>query len=293
MTNLYELESLDGLLCRVSYTTMAENDNDSIDKAIAAKLVDFKLVHDELYYHAHNMLKLKLTCERVNALTLEQLAITSDWYSLGLGRLHEIYNNQVKDCIVDGFLAGTKGMSVHDVCRYIRDGYPGNLKLLEFAVNDPKRIKHYSIQRIIKCAFLALRTEDVDAGCVIVSKLTPATQTIMLLRTDINEVHLLKGLKAMSKLSRSRKVNAVLKLEMFKRISPKSRLQVIKHVMGYSSRYRYWTGRNIAQFDVMPTKEQLAELLFSCSMKYTSQVTEVLSHYDSYLALIKQGESNE
>jgi hypothetical protein len=146
-------------------------------------------------------------------------------------------------------------------------------------------------QRCVEVAFVCLRSEDLDAGCALLIEATSNIQVLLLARKDIKEEFVLKGLKALGKLKNPKNISVKISIDMLKKLGPKSRLEVIKHLIGYS---KSWRRRNLylrkppVEFETTPTKEELGELLFSCSIELNDQVSAVVSYYDSYLARIKQ-----
>lgn len=131
-----------------------------------------------------------------------------------------ILNNQVKNKLIDYYLSGVH-IGYH---WYISDIVPKdgdrNVELLSKFIDSYKSNSHRL--KGIEKVFLNIKSEEVKQACLLLSKSTAAVQSVLLLRTDIEEEFILKGLKALSKLSSNKTVKTKIKMELLKRLGPKS-----------------------------------------------------------------------
>lgn len=260
-----------------------------LDEALSSKLNDIELFK-HLWYQSCYISSYPKTAAKINEIILEFLKQPNDQHWSKIYGLVEYLTREVKVKLLDCFVAGSSIPS-YQVAKYIVADYPHNFELLiTFRDKYRRSSSNYAYYEGVKTAFINLRKEDLDKGCVALKESTPAIRSLLLLREDINEENMLAGLKALSKLSVGRKVGVKVKLDMLRKVSPKARLELVKHLIGYSSRgYYYYRRIKPAEFEVLPTKEELAELLFACSLKHNDEVAKVVNYYETYLNRIKDG----
>lgn len=256
-----------------------------LDEIAASKLNTMEQV--ERLYDSSSLDHCPKTIAKLNEVLLEYLnaPIIKD-YAYPLVSLANHCNDAVKYRITELFAEGRTNLG-SSIGKFIVPNCPYNLGLMHRSIERYLNGRHYWRGCTGK-AFICLRAEDLEEGCRLLSKSTPNIQALLLERQDISEEYILIGLKALGKLKDTKQVRVKIKTELLKRLSPKGRLDVIKHLIGYNTRY-YWRYHNKlpAEFEVPPTKEELGELLFSCSMKYYNQVSAVLQYYNTYLERLK------
>lgn len=127
--------------------------------------------------------------------------------------------------------------------------------------------------------FLRVSSDDLDEGCEIIHKSTPAVTAFLLSREDIDEKYTLSGLKAISKLSTRRSVNVVIDFKTLGHLGPKSRLNAMAHLLDIIR------ARDDAEslFKSIPKREDVELFLFPCSLKYNDQVVKLLQKFDSFV----------
>jgi hypothetical protein len=263
-----------------------ETQREALDDVLASRLVKISQTAD-LYATTLDG-KFPKTIAKINEVILDHYKQSpQDCGLYGLSHLSSVLTDEVKDLITDLFVEGRFPLS-WNVVSFIR---PNNRHCLTLAHKFVERYKgstywHSCIGKV----FVNMRAEDLDAGCALLVQGTPNIQALLLSRQDIKDEYIIVGLKALSKLKNPKNVAVKIKLDTLKRLAPKSRLEVVKHLIGFSNKYyyRHWyNSRPPVAFEVTPTKEELSELLFSCSLLFNDEVVKVVAHYDTYLARLK------
>lgn len=139
----------------------------------------------------------------------------------------------------------------------------------------------------IKFMFQSAPLSELDNMCKILCSGTPTVASCLLSRSDISDEYILVGLKSLSKLSKQKSISVKINIEMLKKLGPKSRLDAIKQLLGLMK----YGGRTTPSmpFDPIPSKDQLRDFLFPCSIKYNSEVSDVMSKFSEILNQFKLG----
>ena len=186
-------------------------------------------------------------------------------------------------------------MAISNKCNITR------LDILNKLIDICKNSRTYNLSKYIGKLFCGLSIEELEDGCKILSRSTPSVTVYFLSRSDIQEKYLLIGLKSLSKLSKQRDINFKIDFDALKNLGPKSRLEAAKQLMGMCSysykrikRYggNYYSFKRDIEYDNkykenipfkrIPTKEEFEKFLFPCSIKYNSDVVELIDRFKKF-----------
>jgi len=295
------MSNLDGLdwfeLSRRIHWSNSEQEILELDEAISNILTEMKHING-LYYFSLVFKNYPKTKNKINEVIFKYLnGPIESRYVRELDSLIECLNDDVKDRAVELMLDGTLIFD-WQITKFVRQNNSRCLTLIESFIGKYKNGKFYW-STCVRDVFEKLRLEDLDAGCSTLAKTTPALQVLLLSRQDIKEEYILVGLKALGKLKNPKQIAVRIKIEMLKRLAPKSRLEAVKQIIGYAEndwRKQNWYNRKPAvEFEITPTKEEFSELLFPCSIQFNEQVSKIVQHYDKYLERLElnKGERNE
>lgn len=131
-----------------------------------------------------------------------------------------------------------------------------------------------NIEKVFKC----IPIDNMVSACKILSESSPAVSVCLLSREDVPEEYIVVGLKSLSKLSRQRNIVADVDFQALKTLGPRSRLDAMKQLLGMIDKYRA-NGFEFP-FKTTPTREEVEQFLFPCSMKYTEEVSLIVKKYE-------------
>lgn len=264
------------------------------DNVLAIRTKSFKDLHWFRYTDLSICECPKTTC-KINAIIKKEISdysnLTIDWYLVN--GISNILNNEVSSKIIDRYI-NSIGPYSWSIFYYVKNEEPINLDLLKYSLNQYKTHKMSAHYKNIQLSFQNLNPKDVSNASELLFDSTPLIQTLLLERDDIDEKYILPALRSQSRLKTKGNVKTKIKFDMLKRLTPKGRLEIVKHLTGFNKRYSYYSKYKVAEFERMPTKEELAEVLFACSMEYTQEVSEIVKYYDdNYVELLKQRKEKE
>jgi hypothetical protein len=121
--------------------------------------------------------------------------------------------------------------------------------------------------------------DKLPMACEALSSGTPAVSAILLSRNGIPEDFTIKGLKAISKLSKQKNINIKISFDMLKHLGPRSRLDAMKHLLGIITNCN--SKQRELPFTKLPMREDVEFFLFPCSIKYNSEVVELVEHFSN------------
>lgn len=163
--------------------------------------------------------------------------------------------------------------------RYAEQDNDLYLKILKKLVKSYKENKSYENIQNINDLFNKIEAKNLDEACAVLSEATPGVAVCLLSRSDISDDYMLQGLKSLSKLSKQRTINIKLDFNMLGKLGPKARLDAMKQLLGLFSKW-YAKKTSVLPFKTMPNKEEVANFLFPCSVKYNKEVSDVLQKFD-------------
>lgn len=254
-----------------------------IDPYIAAKLHDVESLAEVFYYLCYGDMYQVLpeTKKKINTILNSYLEKFDniDWWRF------EAYRDWFDDT-----------MKANLTKRWLEDGNAKTIWMADYVPRDSKLAVQaltrltdiYKSRRTkrniltIESLFRQLSDEHLEKACEVVSKSTPAIAVCLLSREDIDEKYTLKGLKALSKLSRQRSVSVKIDFDMLKHLGPKARLDAMKQLLGMIDKYAGNEDR--LPFTNIPNREEVETFLFPCSLKYNEQVVELIEKFDQLTA---------
>ena len=175
-----------------------------------------------------------------------------------------------------------------------------------------KAVKYQSFVRYVGELFKDVAVENLGAACELIASSTPLMQSVFLKRGDLEERYLLKGIKALSKLSTQKDIDAKIDFKLLEKLQPIGRLRAMKQLLGmydgyfkvmqfYKKRYsmdNFYTnrakeryeqnGKHELPFKEIPTRDEIGRFLFPCLVKYNEQVTQLMEKYDEMIERTKQ-----
>ena len=146
-----------------------------------------------------------------------------------------------------------------------------------------KRKSRRNLKRI-EDFFIKVGNVYLNEICSCIDLSTPTVKACLLNRDDVGEKYIISGLKAIAKLTTQKKVKTKINFSILGHLGPRSRLDAMKHLMGLL--YWYYDSRKDTYqlpFTTVPTREEIAEFLFPCSIKYNSEVIGLMERYDELI----------
>jgi hypothetical protein len=251
-----------------------------LDPLLAAKLHsmdELKTVYFHLCY-GNTYQSLVETRKRVDAILNDYVNAESnlDWKFLhkfqrwmGEGLRTKLVKKWLTDeeVSVDSVWVGVSIPPDHPECVKALDRYVGMYKLERTQEN----------LGLIEELFLVIKAEKLAEACETLSSGTPAVASILLSRSDVPEDFTVKGLKAISKLSKQKNINIKISFDMLKHLGPRSRLDAMKHLLGIITNCN--SKQRELPFHTIPNREDVEFFLFPCSIKYNTEVVELVEHF--------------
>jgi len=294
----YELDPTDAALCG------------KIDPYLSKKLETLDELFDVYYYLCYGNMHdhLVKTKAKINELFNTYLNDNEDnleWWKFK--NFSDWLDGTVSERLVTKWLDSD---STDNDSAWIANNIPDNsdlsLKALNKIVNIYKKNRSIDHVKTIEKIFANTTGEYISGACEIVSKATPAVAACLLSRDDIADAYTLKGLKALSKLSKQRKIDIKVEFGMLKNLGPKSRLDAMKQLLGMLDKYYLYNkrleknksshsygysyrNRNLKEvkysnpFKTIPTRSEVETFLFPCSLKYNEQVVDLVKKFDDLI----------
>jgi hypothetical protein len=294
--------------------TLDPTDSDlcsKIDPHLAGKLDNLNRLSEIYYYLCYGdmHLLLPLTKKRINQLLLKEL---NDLKNVQWGQFKNFItwlSDDIKKVLAKEWL-NNDDIVLDDswMADSVSTDTDTNLQVLSKLVRTYKKRKSSQSIKIMEKVFLNFESDSVEKACEIISKSTPAVMASMLKRTDIPEKYTIKGLKALSKLSKQRDVNIEVDFEMLKHLGPKGRLDAMKQLMGMFDKYYQfkqqnknvstrgygynWKERRLKRnakeysmpFKEVPSRDEIERFLFPCSIKYNDEVVSMIERFDEFIS---------
>lgn len=266
--------------------SLYENDYKHLDSLISNKL---NCVND-LMYHQHNFTysdkfknDLPKTTSKINDIIGGKLGEGSfpPWFITCLANW---LNEDSQKILLNNWLKDDDNLSYdHEwISKRAASDNELYIKVLDKLVKSYKKDKSKQKVSDITNMFMAILPEHLDKASKILSDSTAGVASILLTRTDISEDYIVKGLKALSKLSKQRSVNIKFKFNVLNKLGPKQRLEVMKQVVGLYTKWYQKQPQSLPFIDT-PTKEEVKDFLFPCSFKYNTEVTEIVDKFDNII----------
>jgi len=284
----------------------------AVDPYLANKIEDIDDLSSIYYYLCYGTVQKNLpaTRDKVNEIFLQELSKKKedgfDWNTFR--RFYEWLGVEIKQQLAEKWINDNEA-SAQTVwmINTVEHTSEMGVKILEKLVKIYKKRKSKQNIRLIETIFINLKSEFVKEASKILSNSTPAVVASLLRRTDIDEKHTLKGLKALSKLSKQRDVEIKIDFDMLKHLGPKGRLDAMKQLMGMFDKYYKWNQKYLnatasgssyyynrrqpkekefnLPFKEIPNKDDVELFLFPCSLKYNDEVVAMMKRYNELVNL--------
>lgn len=263
-----------------------ETSGPSLDKHIANRINDIDELFDNYYLFVrvpYLTPLLPLTLGKVNLLIIDLIENPPpniEWWKVSTLAQWNWLNKEAKDKLLEIWFENDEvDFSMESLYGNITSDSKYYIRVLE------KLIKSYKIQKsreradYINSVFMNAGKEHLQTACELLEKSTPAVTVCLLNRKDIPDEFIIKGLKALSKLSKQRNINIKVDFQSLEQLGPKMRLDAMKHLMGIMDKWNRSSQASLP-FKTTPTRAMVEEFLFPCSFKYNDQVAELLKRYD-------------
>lgn len=289
-----------------------------VDEHILSRCNEYRDIGLDTYWVSLDKIKyLPKTQQRINDLVIGHYKERGDYFSYG--GYAKWFTDDTKTFFLKEWIKSEYNKADQWMMKDL-DFCPNDMKLNVLA----KLIEVYNGSRskknlgYIQEIYQRISDDNVAAACAIISSASSAVQPILLAREDIDDEYVISGLKALSKLSRQRKMDINIELKSLSRLGPKARLGVMKQLFGMHSQYykfkkkqkenpnsyywnNSWRERKIRRksvvvdnlpFKNIPNRQDIEEFLFPCVMLYHEDVAAVLERFDELVIKEKKdGES--
>ena len=242
------------------------------------------------FAHTSKTYQLVKTKEKINAILIDAIDnnliktieenIQYDWWKLET--LEYWVNEELRSKLLSLWINEEKvNFSPRWIYKHIDKDNDLYLSVLERLIVTYKTNKTQEKINDIFDMFNNIGDKDLAKACELISKSTPAIAASLLNRERVPDKYVIKGLKALSKLTKQRDIKVKIDFNSLEHLGPKSRLDVMKQLLGIINK---WNKKTIElPFKKVPTKEDVEKFLFPCSMKYNEEVTDLLKRFDEIL----------
>lgn len=267
ITVAFKLDASDPSLCK------------EIDPHLAERLKTLNDLKDIYFYLRCGDLcnVMTETRNKVNDLLLDYLENSDVNWKL-FEKLNRWLDNSVKGKLVDIWLDSE---DVNPDSMWIGESIPSdhkeNVKALKRFVDIYRANRSNDNLTIIESLFKNIGSDKLGEACDVIAKSTPAIACILLCREQVSDDYTIKGLKAMSKLSKQRSVEVKIDFDMLKHLGPRGRLDAMKQLLGMMN--KWGSKKRELPFKSLPTREEVEFFLFPCSIKYNEEVVELVNHF--------------
>jgi len=152
------------------------------------------------------------------------------------------------------------------------------IRVLDIYLGMYKANRSQDNLKLIEALFNNIGEDKLEDACKILSKGTPAISALLLSRENVPDDFTITGLKALSKLSKRKNINVKMDFNMLKHLGPRSRLDAMKHLLGIIG--NCYSKNTELPFTSIPKREDVEFFLFPCSIKYNTEVVELVEHFD-------------
>jgi hypothetical protein len=282
---------------------------------------------DDLRYHLYGSdiaALMPLTKAKINIILANELS-DIDNIKIRIDNFTDWLDNDTKLVAIKAWLSDHGHFSRWWITRIIGTcHYNDNtgIRVLDKMITSYRLHRTGSIVDVIRDIFTNLDSKYVEDASAYLSASTPAIQACLLSRTDISESSALKGLKALGKLSAQKEIKAKINLQSLSKLGPVARLNAMRQLLGMfdfsyirlnlykNSKDEYYRhdyylksaqehydqyGRQKSMpFKEIPSREEISQFLFPCSLKFNKEVSELMSRYDELTSIsTKEGEKEK
>ena len=162
---------------------------------------------------------------------------------------------------------------------YIPEDTDAALKALQRYTEIYKKKRSNQNVSVIESIFRGIPTDELEDACTVLSKATPAVSSLLLTRDDVPDKYVIKGLKALSKLSKQKEISQKIDFDMLGNLGPRARLDAMKQLVGLCDLYNKNKVTELP-FKTIPKRDELELFLFPCSLKYNKEVKELVDKFE-------------
>lgn len=263
---------------------------EAIDLHLANQInsIDDIFIHYWHFAHTHQPHTLPVTRDKINSILINAIEnenlinlidenVQYDWWKLET--LEYWVNEKLRNKLLSLWIKEEKvNFSPRWLYKHIKKDNELYLSVLSRLIVTYKTHKSQEKINDIVEMFNNVNDNELNEACELLSKATPAITACILNREKVPEKYVVKGLKALSKLTKQRDIKVKIDFESLGHLGPKSRLDAMKHLVGIINKWN----RNTSElpFKKVPTKDDIRKFLFPCSMKYNDEVTVLLERFD-------------
>ena len=295
-----------------------------VDPILAEKITDQQSLCDVWYYLGSDQLPalMPLCKQKINQMLRQELSSeTIMWW-----RIRDFLvwaDEETEMVLINSWLTKDGGLPVywmHNIVIKHAEKDIG-IEMLEKIIKHYKKHKAGYVMNMIGDLFAKINTKNLDKGCELLASSTPAVAACLLKREDIPAQHVPTALKALGKLTGQRKITTKIDFSLLQKLGPRERLNTMQQLLGlfdghyrammyykkpdgsnandyyakqFQQRYEKYGVHNGLPFKEMPSKEEVEQFLFPCSLKFNKEVSDLMARYNELIALVgkSQGENN-
>lgn len=278
---MYEEYNVFDLSYKIAEVVTAPSEAAIVDQELSSK-IDHVEDLDRIYFYLRSDNRIPKvfpkTVNRTVSLLSESVHNKNNVNYLRFKRFERWLDSDTLARLAELWLEDTSGLNEQNfwVLKYVPRDTKYGLKALQKFTQIYKKHRSNTNIEIIEMLFTNIPKEDLLKACEIVSKSTPAVSSVLLSRNDIGEEYIVKGLKAISKLSKQKNIDIKIDFDMLERLGPRARLDAMKQLVGLCS------GKKIGElpFKKVPDEDEVKKFLFPCAMKYNEEVKQLVDKFN-------------
>ena len=305
------------------YSVKEEKECLELDPFLAAKFESAQDIYGASSYLRHgNPIFFPATKDKINKLIYDLILSNAECADFEFGRLHAWLDISTKDLMVARWLnnGGANTYKLYSGFEIVVDIFSSSvarrIEILEKLIKMYKTHQFGKPIDVMSKLFVLADIENIEKYCEVIAKGTPLIQSVFLKRGDLPEKYVLKGVKALSKLSSQKSFDNKIDFNILAKLGPSGRLKAMQQLLGLFDRYyqkmiyyknvrpddyyynRYKSyyesfGKRSMPFKQVPTKEEMEKFLFPCSIKYNDKVSQLMEKYEELLKTIAEEKDKE
>ena len=264
-----------------------EDNGASVDPYLAQKITDERELFANYHLFAYaRAASVPLTFKKINkilSIVIDANLIDTEWRKVATFARYNWLSCELRDKMLKLWINNNDiKFSAEWVYLGVDKDSEYYLPVLEklISIYKSKKTKH-RIKHINKI-FINTDKKWLHQACEILSNASGAITVCLLNRDDIADKFIIKGLRALSKLSKQRDINIKINFQNLEQLSPKMRMDAMTQLMGVISNWNR-SARTELPFKIVPTRDDLEQFLFPCSLKYNDKVSILLKRYDEII----------
>lgn len=262
-----------------------DNGNE-IDPFISSRLKDINDIFNNYYLFTRVpglVAVLPKTTEQINRILnnlIDNPIEGVEWWKVSIFAQYKWINGKLKDKLLRKWLNDEElRFSAEWVYQDVDNDSDLYIPVLEKLIQCYRFKKSQELISHINNIFINAKKEQVEDACKVLEAATPAITVCLLNRDDIPDESIVKGLRALSKLSKQRNINVKIDFKKLEHLGPKMRLDAMKQLMGIMDKWSK-SKQTELPFKSVPTEDEIRKFLFPCSFKYNDQVASLMERYN-------------